>query len=936
MSVKQFVNKNVKKKKALIARPRPVEQKDNTTNKKELPSARGSRSAPIVESNVNRGEYDKAMQIMGLSPEMEVLQIGHQDDVGEINQAIEQRNQMRSDIAGAILNGWKVSESLTGEKTSNYDTMTPVTQKILTSPDGKSTIPLETNEQARGRVPRKTYDPINNDLNWLMFEAIAGGRALSTGGLRWFAPGNTGGKFIGYMAAGEGLNEAGNEIHYAVSGSNNGYMPDGYNFMFNGHYDPYTYGAFQFLNPAFWFNPEGVARMSFKPIYNGVKSGINSGYDWMRTNIGTPGSRLSYSLNKSVKNFDTVGPEYFNSPNNWYRRSQSPEIESLKELGYGITTKDLQPGMSTINDWRTFVVDNKLYPGTGENEGYWFYPGKNKFSLGKTGSAHGNKIQAAKGKIWGKTSAGYKFPDYILEGEATPYIYRGFNPETGTDSRSTFFKVPWESVPMGARVGFNTKELPMGGLRAFRKLPNGRYQYEGEVIPNKVLHYDPDREINLFSRTGNKYIITSPNDRLLYLGPQRSISEIVNPDGTVNISEAMKFQREHADMWKGLRMENRNENSRWHKTDPNTFLHTKEAAQFAWKMPLPPGVSRQDLMVSALGHDFGKMFAGEGHGPIGADYLRQVFYDLTPEQYLAIRDHMIPVEDISSRLGLATKRADINTKLRSSKKLAPFRRMYERPSTLTDAEKAGIPKGERNNRQFKSELDWSPEGWLSQRPNGIYDQADVDALAKHVPEYLEIEQRAKADGTWLKMPDGSTWTEDPRSWVQMQSQAFKQYGGGPVLYHGSPTNKIAVFRTPSDLNATKGRFKATGEEGIYFSPSITGASRYTANFGKKDPTDIPTIYPVTTNAKLINVDDPLYPDVNFMTISTQDRKLIEKMGYQGIEYTANQPKNSETVIFDPARIKSLLGNNGNFSLNYLNMFKILPFVIGTGAYLYNQ
>jgi len=27
-------------------------------------------------------------------------------------------------------------------------------------------------------------------------------------------------------------------------------------------------------------------------------------------------------------------------------------------------------------------------------------------------------------------------------------------------------------------------------------------------------------------------------------------------------------------------------------------------------------------MFAALGHDFGKMFAGEGHGEIGADYLR--------------------------------------------------------------------------------------------------------------------------------------------------------------------------------------------------------------------------------------------------------------------------------------------------------------------------
>lgn len=72
----------------------------------------------------------------------------------------------------------------------------------------------------------------------------------------------------------------------------------------------------------------------------------------------------------------------------------------------------------------------------------------------------------------------------------------------------------------------------------------------------------------------------------------------------------------------------------------------------------------------------------------------------------------------------------------------------------------------KSSAPFKSELDWRPESWFATRPKGIgYDAQDVAALESHVPEYLEIEKTAKANGTWLKMEDGSYWEGDPRSWV---------------------------------------------------------------------------------------------------------------------------------------------------------------------------
>lgn len=106
-------------------------------------------------------------------------------------------------------------------------------------------------------------------------------------------------------------------------------------------------------------------------------------------------------------------------------------------------------------------------------------------------------------------------------------------------------------------------------------------------------------------------------------------------------------------------------------------------------------------------------------------------------------------------------------------------------------------------------LDWSAESWFSQRAPGIdgikYTAEDAKRLASHVPEYKQIEQDARQNGTWLKMPNGETWTGDPRVWVMMQSKAYKKNYGEtpwytgqaewPTEYNGINTNKVARART---------------------------------------------------------------------------------------------------------------------------------------------
>lgn len=147
----------------------------------------------------------------------------------------------------------------------------------------------------------------------------------------------------------------------------------------------------------------------------------------------------------------------------------------------------------------------------------------------------------------------------------------------------------------------------------------------------------------------------------IYRGPKFNIVDIVDQNGKVNPRKANKAQRAIADWFKqfgkgAYRLEDRLENPKWHVNDPNTFQHTKNVAQSAWNIEPPVGITKQDQMISALGHDLGKIVSGDGHAGIGAAIAEQAFIGIKPNQLQAIREHMgIP----TSLLGKITKQADI-------------------------------------------------------------------------------------------------------------------------------------------------------------------------------------------------------------------------------------------------------------------------------------
>ena len=335
---------------------------------------------------------------------------------------------------------------------------------------------------------------------------------------------------------------------------------------------------------------------------------------------------ISKELNQNVKNFDgTVGEEYFQNPvpYRWIRVSETPEVHGLQEMGKNVTTTDAYNIHVPSNDWRVSHIKDFTF-----KDGQWYKKPKKKFSLTKFGQAHGDTSQAAYGKVWNGTFAySGQFPRVRLEGETYNKVHRGFDPNTGSDSRTNFVLQNVDDIPMGSRVGFHTGEMPMENLQYFQQLPNGRWAIKGQILPNKNLYVNTPK--------ATRYQFDSPTYQM-YTGPQHDISEVINADGSINLRNLLNIQNEALkNIPGGTIARHRLENKKWHPTDWNTFLHTRDVYKRALQYNYP-----KEALFPTLMHDAGKLWSGDGHGPYGASIIQQIFPKASKEQIQAIYGHM--------------------------------------------------------------------------------------------------------------------------------------------------------------------------------------------------------------------------------------------------------------------------------------------------------
>lgn len=242
-------------------------------------------------------------------------------------------------------------------------------------------------------------------------------------------------------------------------------------------------------------------------------------------------------------------------------------------------------------------------------------------------------------------------------------------------------------------------------------------------------------------------------------------------------------------------------------------------------------------------------------------------------------------------------------------------------------------------KPFVSELDWSPESWFENRADRDYDANDIKAFESHMPEYLSIERKAKADGTWLRNADGSIWQEDPREWVMSRSKNAQWLNTKDPFYSGirditvfdpsyqgmvwgSNNYKIASTYAPKNSevqtlyyprNAKVGQFNANG---AYWANIIdSNGKQWSTNDIVKKMTSEPYNNGVV---KVLNVRDQ-GPD-RFVWFNNADDAL-------GTDY----------ILKDKLPRKSVLGNNGNFDIKNKNMYKaLLPLTLITPFYVQND
>ena len=230
------------------------------------------------------------------------------------------------------------------------------------------------------------------------------------------------------------------------------------------------------------------------------------------------------------------------------------------------------------------------------------------------------------------------------------------------------------------------------------------------------------------------------------------------------------------------------------------------------------------------------------------------------------------------------------------------------------------------SNNFKSEIDWAK--WNKEIPGN----------KPLMDEYYAIEQTSKANGTWMKNPDGSTFPGTPEQFVQQNSENFKKaFGNTKVLVNGRP--QILTHNSPNKFDAftldnkNVGRLSGDGiytfEEGIArdnLPEHMKKSFRYPAKIAQDQYGDIEyNLYGNSNNPKIGKGQfDDITPDQ--ILANPTSTRIIDDINGQNIH-----------VFPDPLQLKSAIGNNGMFDMSNPNIYKsLLPITLGIGAAAMSQ
>lgn len=198
-----------------------------------------------------------------------------------------------------------------------------------------------------------------------------------------------------------------------------------------------------------------------------------------------------------------------------------------------------------------------------------------------------------------------------------------------------------------------------------------------------------------------------------------------------------------------------------------------------------------------------------------------------------------------------------------------------------------------------------------------------DALSKYVnleeesysPEMKDIKNKAIADGTFMKAPNGKPTNLEEKQWLQIRTKAFKNWfgdwendpanaskvvdrNGEPlVVYHGS-NEEFDTFNL-SYTNKNTSESSRTDKNVVWF-----GNEEFALEFGKNK-------YPV-----FLNIRNPFYKSVEFDEINKAVNTASDSKndgGFLTVREGEGNSAEDEIFIFSQNQIKSATDNSGAFS-----------------------
>ena len=423
-----------------------------------------------------------------------------------------------------------------------------------------------------------------------------------------------------------------------------------------------------------------------------------------------------------------------------------------------------------------------------------------------------------------------------------------------------------------------------------------------------------------------------------YLGSDKKASEFLHRQGIVGISYPAQYRSG------GREDDARNyvifDDKDLEITDHVQFMKTPSGTLYGWTVGGKIYLTKDGLNPNTPIHEYTHLWARamKERNKEGWQSVKELLRD-TPvwDEVLKDKNYQDILDDEDAIASEALSR--ISGKKNAEKMEAEARKMIDEAKDYVDKAKA-ISLLERMKNAL--EKFWN---WVGKDLFGIKKFSSVDEITDRVlydltngtdlkgaaSEKVEKQQvstgseeehaiieRAKADGSYMKAPNGKPTRLTEKQWAQVRTKAFKSWfgdwennpseaskvvdeNGEPMVFYHNTNNNFSVF--DSKRNGTHTDAGWLGD-GFYFYGDENEGSGY-------------------GNIKMgvfLNVRDPYYAtseennqlaEANSRDMSVDFRENLEEEGYDGVFY--NGDLRQEAVVFEPNQIKSATDNNGEFS-----------------------